>query len=67
MEELNLKQKDLADVLGTYTTRISEYMRGNREISLEIAFDSWYRCVYNIVMIKYYAYPSSSLKTRGKH
>ncbi|NQX81326.1 MAG: helix-turn-helix domain-containing protein [Flavobacteriaceae bacterium] len=37
MEELNLKQKDLAELLGTSTTRISEYLKDKRQITLEIA------------------------------
>lgn len=37
MEERNLKQKDLAVLLGTTTSRISEYIKGKREITLQIA------------------------------
>ena len=37
MEERDLKQKDLAELLGTTTSRISEYIKGKREITLQIA------------------------------
>lgn len=37
MFELKLKQKDLADLLETNTARISEYMNGKRDITIEIA------------------------------
>ena len=37
MEERGLKQKDLAELLGTTTSRISEYIKGKREITLQIA------------------------------
>ena len=37
MFELNLKQKDLANILQTSTSRISEYLSGKREITLPIA------------------------------
>ena len=37
MFELKLKQKDLADLLETNTSRISEYMNGKRDITIEIA------------------------------
>jgi len=37
MEERGLKQKDLAELLGTTTSRISEYIKGKREITLKIA------------------------------
>jgi HTH-type transcriptional regulator/antitoxin HigA len=37
MFELKLKQKDLADLLETSTSRISEYMNGKRDITIEIA------------------------------
>ncbi len=37
MEEKGLKQKDLAELLGTTTSRISEYIRGKREITLHMA------------------------------
>jgi HTH-type transcriptional regulator/antitoxin HigA len=37
MEEEGLKQKDLAELLGTTTSRISEYIRGKREITLHMA------------------------------
>lgn len=37
MEERNLKQKDLALLLGTTTSRISEYIKGKREITLQVA------------------------------
>jgi HTH-type transcriptional regulator/antitoxin HigA len=37
MFEMKLKQKDLADLLGTSTSRISEYLNGKREITMEIA------------------------------
>jgi HTH-type transcriptional regulator/antitoxin HigA len=37
MEEMGLKQKDLALLLGTTTSRISEYIKGKREITLQVA------------------------------
>src|SRR5512137_927639 len=37
MFEMKLKQKDLAELLGTSTSRISEYLNGKREITIEIA------------------------------
>ncbi len=37
MFEMKLKQKDLATLLGTSATRISEYLSGKREITLNIA------------------------------
>ncbi len=37
MFEMKLKQKDLAKLLGTPASRISEYLSGKRDISLEIA------------------------------
>ncbi|MBN1118572.1 MAG: helix-turn-helix domain-containing protein [Bacteroidales bacterium] len=37
MEELKLKNKDLAKLLGTTSSRISEYLNGKREISLNVA------------------------------
>jgi len=37
MEERELKQKDLAELLGTTSSRISEYIKGKREITLQIA------------------------------
>ena len=39
MEERGLKQKDLAEMLGTTTSRISEYIKGKREITLQVAKD----------------------------
>jgi len=35
--EYKLKQKDLAILLGTSASRISEYMNGKRDITIEIA------------------------------
>jgi len=37
MFEMKLKQKDLAQLLGTSTSRISEYLNGKRDITIEIA------------------------------
>ena len=37
MEEQNLKQKDLALLLDTTTSRVSEYLKGKREITLLVA------------------------------
>jgi HTH-type transcriptional regulator/antitoxin HigA len=37
MFEMRLKQKDLAVILGTSTSRISEYLNGKRDITIEIA------------------------------
>lgn len=37
MFELRLKQKDLSALLGVSSTRISEYLSGKREITLEVA------------------------------
>ena len=37
MQEKGLKQKDLAELLGTTTSRISEYIRGKRELTLQMA------------------------------
>ena len=37
MFEMKLKQKDLAKLLGTSAARISEYLSGKREITLNIA------------------------------
>ena len=37
MFEMRLKQKDLADLLETSTSRISEYLNGKRDITIEIA------------------------------
>ena len=37
MEERDLKQKDLAIILDTTTSRISEYIKGKREITLQVA------------------------------
>lgn len=37
MFERKLKQKDLADLLETSASRISEYMNGKRDITIEIA------------------------------
>ena len=37
MEERGLNQKDLAELLETSTSRISEYIRGKREFTLQMA------------------------------
>jgi len=37
MQEQGLKQKDLAVLLGTTTSRISEYIGGKRELTLQMA------------------------------
>ncbi len=37
MFELKLKQKDLAEILETSTSRVSEYLNGKRDITIEIA------------------------------
>ncbi len=37
MYEMGLKQSDLAHKLGVPKTRISEYLRGKREITLDVA------------------------------
>lgn len=37
MFELKLKQKDLAALLGTSSSRISDYLNGRRQITLEVA------------------------------
>ena len=37
MFEMKLKQKDLAELLGTSTSRVSEYLNGKRDITLNIA------------------------------
>ena len=37
MFEMKLKQKDLASLLGTSTSRISEYLNGKRDITMDIA------------------------------
>jgi HTH-type transcriptional regulator/antitoxin HigA len=37
MFERRLKQKDLAEILGTSTSRISEYLNGKRDITMDIA------------------------------
>jgi HTH-type transcriptional regulator / antitoxin HigA len=37
MFEMKLKQKDLAELLETSSSRISEYLNGKRDITIEIA------------------------------
>jgi len=37
MAEMGLNQKQLAEVLDTPTSRVSEYLKGKREITLEVA------------------------------
>lgn len=37
MYEMKLKQRDLADILGIESSRISEYLNGKRKINLEFA------------------------------
>ena len=37
MFEMKLKQKDLANILGTSTSRISEYLNGKRDITIDLA------------------------------
>ena len=37
MYEMGLKQSDLAEKLGVPSTRISEYLRGKRDITLDVA------------------------------
>ena len=37
MFEMKLKQKDLAEILETSTSRISEYLNGKRDITIRIA------------------------------
>jgi HTH-type transcriptional regulator/antitoxin HigA len=37
MAEMGLNQKQLAEVLETPTSRVSEYLKGKREITLEVA------------------------------
>ncbi len=37
MFEMNLKQKDLAELLGTSATRVSEYLKGKRQITMDVA------------------------------
>jgi HTH-type transcriptional regulator / antitoxin HigA len=37
MFEMKLKQKDLAEILGTSSSRISEYLNGKRDITMDIA------------------------------
>ena len=37
MFEMKLKQKDLAEILETSTSQISEYLNGKRDITIQIA------------------------------
>lgn len=37
MYEMGLKQKDLAEKLGVPTSRVSEYLRGKRDLTLDVA------------------------------
>lgn len=37
MYEMKLKQRDLADILGVESSRVSEYLNGKRKINLEFA------------------------------
>lgn len=37
MFEMGIKQRDLANILGTNASRISEYLNGKRDITIEIA------------------------------
>jgi HTH-type transcriptional regulator/antitoxin HigA len=37
MSEMGLNQKQLAELLGTPATRVSEYLKGKREITLDVA------------------------------
>jgi HTH-type transcriptional regulator / antitoxin HigA len=37
MEELKIKNKDLAKLIGTTPSRVSEYLNGKREITLNVA------------------------------
>ena len=37
MYEMKLKQKDLADMLGISTTRLSEVMQGKRKVNMDLA------------------------------
>jgi HTH-type transcriptional regulator / antitoxin HigA len=37
MYEMRLKQRDLADLLGVESSRVSEYLNGKRKINIEIA------------------------------
>lgn len=37
MEEMGINQKQLAELLGTPTSRISEYLKGKRSITLDVA------------------------------
>ncbi len=37
MYEMGLKQKDLAELIDVPKTRVSEYLRGKREITLDVA------------------------------
>lgn len=37
MFEMDIKQKDLAKILNVPATRISEYLKGRRDITLEVA------------------------------
>jgi HTH-type transcriptional regulator / antitoxin HigA len=37
MYEMRLKQRDLADLLGVKSSRVSEYLNGKRKINIEIA------------------------------
>lgn len=37
MTEMGLNQKQLAELLGTPTSRVSEYLKGKRDITLEVA------------------------------
>ena len=37
MYEMGLKQKDLAALLNTSTSRVSEYLKGKREVTLDVA------------------------------
>ncbi|NEN21912.1 helix-turn-helix domain-containing protein [Cryomorpha ignava] len=39
MFEMNLKRKDLAELLNTSASRVSEYLNGKREITLKVAKD----------------------------
>jgi len=43
MFERKLNQKALAELLGTNTARISEYMKGKREITMKIAKGLYYK------------------------
>lgn len=37
MSEMGLNQKELAELLGTSTSRISEYLKGKRDLTLDMA------------------------------